>query len=273
MAEKLISKCITSTILDSNDSHTQQQNPSTPIHTIGIAVRNTVQLTTAIILEFNGAMKVILPELTMEQQKQIREAFNGYHNLLIKSQKFLTRALILTARCTTAKELIESIDFKILEEMLNIIVNQLVKFHELSPIIEAKLKEERNIKRWKEIFALMTAIGLVACAIGAGVGTFGSQGFTKALKAFLVAGGSITGAAAAGTLACHMAGYYSEVELIKKNLTEIRNGLVQMTQNCSKMEGLIPLLSDVDNTKQDFINILKETQDLVNTGFKLLKEL
>lgn len=56
-------------------------------------------------------------------------------------------------------------------------------------------------------------------------------------------------------------------------LKEIRNQLSQLSQNYPQIEVMSQILSDEDSTKQDFIKLLKDTQDEVKKGFEILKQL
>ncbi|CAF2937081.1 unnamed protein product [Rotaria sp. Silwood2] len=254
MATERRHRVTTSTITQDNGSRIQPQDFSSAVHMIGNGVRETVKLTTAAILEFQGAVKVILPQLSTEHQKQIYEVFNNYNKLLIKNQKFLTRSLILASRAQTSKELMESINIKIIEEMIETVQELLQRFFELNPILEEKLKDQRALKQWRNIFGMMA-------------------GFTTTLRVYLTTAGSITIASLMATSVMHVAQHASELDLIMKNLKEIRKGLIQLGQNYSKMQETIQLLLDSDTTKQDFIKLLKETQTIVDQGFQLLKEL
>ncbi|CAF1223642.1 unnamed protein product [Rotaria sordida] len=142
MATEFRRRIITSTTTEDNDSLIQPQDFRNAFRMIGNGVRETVQLTTAVLLEFQGAVKVILPLLSTEHQRQIYETFNDYHKLLITNQRFVTRSLILTARAQTSKELMGSINIKIIDEMIETVQELLKKFLEPNPILEEKLKDQ-----------------------------------------------------------------------------------------------------------------------------------
>ncbi|CAF1381313.1 unnamed protein product [Rotaria sordida] len=264
MATEFRRRVITSTTPEDNESLIPPQDFGHAFHMIGNGVRETVQLTTAVLLEFQGAVKIILPLLSTEHQRQIYEIFNDYHKLLMTNQRFVTRSLILTARAQTSKELMESINIKIIDEMIETVQELLKKFLELNPILEEKLKDQRALKLWRNIFGMIAGIGIAACGVGLGAGFVAASGFTTALRVYLTTAGSITVASSTATGVYHVAQRLSELDLIMNNLKEIRKGLIQLTQNYSKMEEMILTLSDLDTTKQDFIKLLKETQTIVN---------
>ncbi|CAF4437088.1 unnamed protein product [Adineta steineri] len=60
---------------------------------------------------------------------------------------------------------------------------------------------------------------------------------------------------------------------MKMALKDIRNVLSKLSQNYPQIEEMAQILSDDDNTRQDFIQLLKETQTEVNKGFELLRQL
>lgn len=129
------------------DNAPQDQLSDIPSRILSIAneVRKISQLSIAILQEFQGAVKAILPMFSPEHQNQIYETFVEYHRMLMISQKFLTRSLISAARVRTTAELIASIDIKIIEELSETVVKLLEKFYQLNPILEGKLKDERAI--------------------------------------------------------------------------------------------------------------------------------
>ena len=207
----------TSPVLD-NDSSPSISDVSMAFHRIGNAVKETAQLTNTVILEFHGILKNILPLFSGEHQKQIRDIFIDYHKFLIQSQRLLTRALILAPRARTVNELVESINIKIIEDMLSTVIVLLEKFCDLDPIVKEKLRDHRALEQWRNIFGLMTSIGLAAFGIGFGIGSFAVTGFTNAMRVYLITTGSITVSTGCATAAFHMAQKISDINLLIENL-------------------------------------------------------
>ena len=261
----------TATTSHEDASSSSSQDSSIAFHRVGSGIRDIAQLTNSVILEFQGVVKSILPLFSAEHQRQIREILNDYHRLLIQSQRFLTRALILTGRAQTSADLIQSINVKLVEEMIETVIRLLERFRDLDPIVKEKLRDHKALVRWRNIFGLMTGTGLAACAMG-GIGGL-IYGFTRSLNVFLVTAGSVTTATACATSTFHMAHRVSDLNLIIEDLKTICTDLTQLSQNYTIMSTYIPLLSDSDGTKEDFIRLLKETQTVVNKGFELLKNL
>lgn len=243
------------------------------VHNVGIGMRDIARSSSEVLAELQSALKPILPLLSKEHQNQMYDAFIEYHKLLTASQRFLTRALILTARARTASELIASINIQALRDLCSHVENLIEKFLKLNPILEEKLKDQQTLKRWRNIFGLFTAIGACAFGIGVAVGLFSKGGFTKDLKVFLVATGAVTVAAGAPAAMAHVAQHESELNHIKMSLKDIRDVLTTLSQNYPQIETMTELLSDEDDTRRDFLQLLKETQAEVNKGFELLRAL
>jgi len=272
MATGLHRRTTATTITEDNASQPQLEDHRSYFHLVGNGVRETVQLSTSIVQEFQYAVKDILPLLSVDEQNQIREIFKEYHNLLNISQKFLTRSLVLAARAKTATQLMSSIKIEDVEQMSGAVLVILEKFYKLNPILNEKLKDQRGIERLRNIFGLLTAVGLAACSVGIGYGTFSGSGFTKDLTVFLITAGPITGAASIATVVAHVVQHVSELDQVIVILKDIKSGLIQMSQNYSKIQGIIDILSDEDDTKREFIELLKNTQAKVNEGFEFLKK-
>ncbi|CAF0830965.1 unnamed protein product [Adineta steineri] len=243
------------------------------IHTVGAGMRDIVRTSSEVLVEFQDALKPLLSLLSPDHQNQIYDTFIEYHKLLMASQKFLTRALILAARARTAKELIESINIQTIRDMCSNVEVLIEKFLKLNPILEEKLKYQQTLKRWRNILGLLTIIGTCAFGIGMVYGLYSSTGFTKDIKAFLVSTGVITIAAGAPTIVAHVAQHEAELNHMKMALKDIRNVLSKLSQNYPQIEEMAQILADDDNTRQDFIQLLKETQTEVNKGFELLRQL
>ena len=263
----------TTTITADKASEDQRLDIPSSVLSITNAIREISQSSTAILQEFQGVVKAILPVLNAEEQNQVYEAFIGFHKMLMASQKFLTRSLILTARARTTTELVASIDIKTIEKLTTTVMELLEKFYKLHPILDGKMKDQRAIKLWRDIFSLLTAIGIAACSIGLGVGYFSSGGFTKYLKVFLVATGSITVASASATAAAHVAQHVSALDRMILILKDVAKQLSQLSQNYSKIEAMSQVLSDDDDTKERLMRLLRETEVEVNKGFAILKQL
>jgi hypothetical protein len=276
MAAIPYTRATTTTITASEEHDEPEFRPQefrSSVRMVGTGMRQLAQSTTEVLVEFQGAMKIIQPLLSPEHQKQVYDTFAEYHLLLMTSQRFLTRSLILAARARTDRELVASIDVGKIQDMCSIIQRLIQQFLDLNPILEEKLKDQRALKLWRNIFGLIAATGCCALLVGSGVGIFSSSGFTKDLKVFLITTGAVTVAAGAPAVFAHVAQHVSELDHINMVLKDIRGALIQMSQNYPKIEEMAQVLSDDDNTKREFIQLLKETQAEVDKGFALLKQL
>ncbi|CAF0919556.1 unnamed protein product [Adineta steineri] len=261
------------TVAAKDDSKVITNNFRDIVHEVGARMRDIVRTSSEVLVEFQDALKHLLPLLSSEQQNQIYDTFIEYQKLLMTSQKFLTRALILATRARTAEELVKSINIQAIQDICSNIEVLMKKVLDLNPILQEKLKYQQTLKRWRNILGLLTIIGTCAFEIGMVYGFYSSTGFTKDIKAFLVSTGVITIAAGAPTIVAHVAQHEAELNHMKMALKDIRNVLSKLSQNYPQIEEMAQILSDDDNTRQDFIQLLKETQTEVNKGFELLRQL
>jgi hypothetical protein len=256
-----------------NDPQVEWSDIPSRILSITTGASQILNLSTTTIQGLQGAVNIISSVLSAEHQNQINEILIGFNNMLMKNQVFLTKSLILTARARTTAELMASIDIKTIEELNETTSELLGKFYKLNPILEGKLKDERAIKRWRDIFAFLAVSSAIACSICMGNAYYSTSGFTKALKNLLIAAGSITGVAIPSAVVAHFAQHLSKMEPMIMNIKEIGIRLFELGQNFAQIKAISQNLSDEDDTKQMFMELLKDTQNEVNKGFEILKQL
>ncbi|CAF0824529.1 unnamed protein product [Adineta ricciae] len=243
------------------------------VHAVGTGMRDITRTAAEVLGEFQDALKPLMSEFSAEEQNQIYNAFLEYHELLTTSQRFLTRALILAARARTSTELMASIDIQMIRDMCSTVGALLEKFMKINPILQEKLKDQQALKRLRNILGLFALISGCSIGIGAAVARFTSVGFTTGMKAYLVVAGSVTVATAAPAVMAHVAQHEAELNHLKSTLVEMRGVLTTLSQNYPKIEVTAQILSDDDHSRQDFIQLLKDTQAEVDKGFAILRNL
>ncbi|UJR11588.1 hypothetical protein I4U23_015768 [Adineta vaga] len=253
-------------VVTENDMQNTSEDFRNVIHKVGTGMRDIARTSSEVLTELQDALKPILPLFSEEEQNQMYDAFIGYHKLLISSQKFLTRALILAARARTSNELMASINIQMIHEMCSNVESLTEKFLRLNPILQEKLKDQQTLKRWRNILGLFTIIGVCSMGIACGIARFTSVGFSTSIKAFLTTTGAITVAAGAPAITAHVAQHEAELNHIKNSLKNIRNVLTKLSQNYPQIEEMAQILSDEDDTRRDFLRLLQETQIEVNKG-------
>ncbi|CAF1088912.1 unnamed protein product [Adineta ricciae] len=226
------------------------------VHAVGTGMRDIARTTAEVLGEFQDALKPLMSEFSAEEQNQIYSAFLEYHELLTTSQRFLTRALILAARAWTSTELMASIDIQMIRDICSTVKALFEKFLKINPILQEKLKDQPALKRWRNILGLFAFIGFCSIGIGTAVARF-----------------TMTVATTAPAVMAHVAQHEAELSHLKSTLVEIRGVLTTLSQNYPKIEVTAQILSDGAHSRQDFIQLLKDTQAEVDKGFAILRNL
>jgi hypothetical protein len=167
----------------------------------------------------------------------------------------------------------ELIDIKTIEELNKTVQELLNNIYKLDTILQEKLKDQKAIILRRNIFGFIACIGAAVFSICVGKACYSTSGFTKTLKNNLIRAGSITVIAAPSAIVAHFAQYISKMELIIMNFKEIRIILSQLGRNFTRIKAISQNLLDEDGTKQMLMKLLKDTQDEVNKGFEILKQL
>lgn len=257
------------TLITEQQHSSSSCNPANVMHLVTNGIRSVASTTRVLFVEFEGAMKTILPKLSPDERRQVGETFGEYQLMLMTTQEFLTRTTLRIQHAETQEDLIHAIDLDTIVRLCDIATRLLPKFWELNILIGAKVKDERTIKNFRNIALGVTGLAASVLLIGTGVGA--AVGFTAAVKSVLLISGAtaIVGLTAAGI--AQAAQKLSSFEQVIKNLNEIKQLLSQLSQRYSMIRGMRGELRM--NEKFAFIDILKEAKLEVDKGFAILARL
>jgi hypothetical protein len=241
-------------------------SPSDVMHLVSNGISSVASTTRLLFVEFEGAMKTILPKLSPEERQQVCQTFGEYHGLLMTTLEFITRTTLRVNHSQTQEDLLRAIDLDILIRLCDITAQLLPKFWSLNILIGEKVKDERAIKMWRNI-ALGIA-GFSGCVLLIGTGVGAAFGFTAAVKSVLLISGATTivGLSAAGI--AQAAQKLSAFEQVIKNLNDIKALLSQLSRRYSIIRGLHGELQMDD--RSEFLDILRQAKLEVDKGFEIL---
>lgn len=240
--------------------------PSHIMHCISSGIVLLGSVTRMCFSEFNNTMKEILPKLSPEQRDQIRKAFSDYHLLLRTSQIFLTRTTLRVRHARIQEDIVKAVDINTLKSLCETISNLLDKFQGLTSIVEEKIRDEKVVENYRNITGRMFMIAAGILMIGSGVGA--AFGLSMTLNGVLAISGAImiTGVVVNGiTQVAQQLSAFNEVIC---NLNKLKSNLSQLSQTYSKIDGMGDDLTMDD--KNEFLGILKQAQNEVDQGFKIL---
>jgi hypothetical protein len=244
-------------------------NPRDVIHLVSNGISSLASTTRVLFVEFEGAMKTILPKLSLEERQQVCQTFGEYHVLLMTTLEFITRTTLRINHSQTQEDLLHAIDLDTLVRLCDVTTQLLPKFWSLNILIGEKVKDERAIKMFRNIAFGVAAFAGSILLIGTGVGA--AFGFTAAVKGVLLISGATTivGLSAAGI--AQAVQKLSAFEQVIKNLNEIKALLSQLSRRYSIIRGMQGELQM--NDRLEFLEILKQAKLEVDKGFEILKKL
>ncbi|CAF1192414.1 unnamed protein product [Adineta steineri] len=222
-------------------------------------------------VEFKGAMRDVLPKLSEKEQHECFGTFRTYHELLMTTQRFVTRTLIRVRRAHQTNELLQSIDLESITRLCGQIRGLLNRFRHIESIIDTKVKEERTVKSMRNVFLGFFALAGAVCLIATGVGV--GIGFTVGVKGTIAIAGCVSLVGGAGAAIAQTVQKLSTFELVMKNLSDTEELLTNISQNYAKIEAMGDLLQEDDTSKKDFITLLENVQEQVDKGFSLLAKM
>lgn len=220
---------------------------------------------------FQGAMKDILPKLSETEQSECYNTFSEYHEMLMTTQRFVTRTRIRIQRARQTSELLASVDLPSIRALCVQIRSLLNRFRKIQAVIDAKIKDERTLQTCRNVFLGLLALAGAVCLIATGVGV--GVGFTAGVKGTIAISGAVAAVAGTGALGTHVAQKVSTFELIMKNLRDTEELLGELSQNYAKVEAMSDLLVENDSSKAEFMKLLDELQVQVDKGFSLLTKI
>ena len=241
-------------------------SPSDVMHCVSNGIHSVASTTRILFTEFEGVMKEILPKLSADECRQVRETFGQYQSMLMTTQEFLTRTTLRINHAETQEDLVRAIDIDTLMHLCDTTAGLLPKFWALNILIDEKVKDERAIKMWRNISLGLAGLAGSVLLIGTGVGM--AVGFTSAVKGVLLIAGATTVVGLTASGIAQAAQKLSAFEQVIKNLKEIKQLLSQLSQRYSMIRGMQGELRTSD--RLEFLGILKETKAEVDRGFEIL---
>lgn len=121
-------------------------------HTITTFANEAIQSAGTTFAGFQGAMKDILPKLNEEERNECFNTFIQYHQLLMTTQRFVTRTHIRINRAHRTNELLQSIDLSSIRDLCVEIRGLLNRFKKIQAIIDSKIKDERTVLNCRDCF-------------------------------------------------------------------------------------------------------------------------
>lgn len=121
-------------------------------HTITTFANEAIQSAATTYAGFQGAMKDILPKLNETEQRECYDTFSDYHEMLMTTQRFVTRTLIRVNRAHRTNELLASIDLPSIRALCGQIRGLLNRFRNIQAIIDSKIKDERTLQTCRNVF-------------------------------------------------------------------------------------------------------------------------
>ncbi|CAF0841754.1 unnamed protein product [Adineta steineri] len=238
------------------------------LHTVTKGITSLASSTKSFFLDFNGLMKEILPKLSSEEQREVREAFSQYQSLLMTTQTFLTKTRLRVRHANTQSDFINAIDPNIIERLCVEARDLMKKFWKINTFVEEKVKEEKISKLWGRV-------GMGICLAGVGVllictGYGAAAGFTVAVKSVLAISGATALIGLSATVIATAAQKLTVFEQVLKNLDDLKKVLGQLSQHYATIQGYQGELTLQD--KNEFFILLDEAKVEVDKGFKLLAQ-
>lgn len=229
--------------------------------------RGAASITRTLLFQYGSLLKEVLPKLSLDEQRQVHDAFAQYHSMLMTSQKFLTRTTMLVKQAKTQRDLLRTIDAKILEHLINEAEILLTQFRKVHDSFHGKVKDEKVNKMladFNETYTYsITCVAVGTLTYGLAVG-FTPIAFQKPPTSLLAHWFRQRQRLKLQTQLTNRR--YSE-QLIE-NLKEIKSQLSKLSQDYARIDGMQDVLTMED--REDFLNVLADAQNEVNRGFEIL---
>ncbi|CAF0841734.1 unnamed protein product [Adineta steineri] len=185
---------------------------------------------------FQGLMKQILPHLSTKEEQQIENAFQEYNSMLNITKTFITNTTLLVSRARSRNDISNAIDSNTLQTLCNEAKRLTQEIRDISVIVK-NASSKATSEALSNLFSSLITGRDPTCTV---------------LAAFNLV-------------------YTKLQENAVENLEKLKSLLVQLSQHYATIQGYDGELRMED--KNDFLSLLKQTEEEVEVGYKLLSEL